>query len=62
MKKTYFKPELKVVKLQSRTRLMVGSVTSVGGNVFNSKVNGGTGTARSRGDNSLYEDESDFDF
>ncbi len=54
MKKTYLKPEFKVVKLQSRTRLMVGSVTSVRGNVFSSEVKGGTGTARSRGD---WEDE-----
>ena len=56
MKKTYLKPEFKVVKLQSRTRLMVGSVTSVGGNVFKSEVQGGTGTARSRGDGD-WEDE-----
>lgn len=56
MKKTYLKPEFKVVKLQSRTRLMVGSVTSVSGNVFSSEVKGGTGTARSRGDGD-WEDE-----
>ena len=56
MKKTYLKPEFKVVKLQSRTRLMVGSqIGSVGGNAgFNSKVQAGSGTARSRGD---WEDE-----
>lgn len=56
MKKTYFKPEFKVVKLQSRTSLLVGSggVGSVGGNVFNTEVKAGSGTARSRGD---WEDE-----
>lgn len=54
MKKTYFKPEFKVVKLHGRPRLLDGSVTSVGGNVFKSEVKGGTGTARSRGD---WEDE-----
>lgn len=57
MKKTYFKPEFKVVKLQSRTSLLVGStVGSVSGNVFSSEVKGGTGTARSRGDGD-WEDE-----
>ena len=57
MKKTYFKPEFKVVKLQSRTSLLVGSgggVSSVGGNVFNTEVKAGNGNARSRGD---WEDE-----
>ena len=56
MKKTYLKPEFTVVKLQSRTRLLIGSkqVGSVNGNVFNSQVTAGTGTARSRGD---WEDE-----
>ena len=55
MKKTYFKPEFKVVKLHGRPRLLDGStVGSVGGNVFNSKVQAGSGTARSRGD---WEDE-----
>ena len=59
MKKTYFKPEFKVVKLQSRTRLLVGSdkISSVGGNAgFKSEVIGGSGTARSRGD----WDDEDF--
>lgn len=54
MKKTYFKPEFKVVKLHGRPRLLDGSVKSVSGNVFSSEVKGGTGTARSRGD---WEDE-----
>ncbi len=57
MKKTYLKPEFKVVKLQSRTSLLVGSgVSSVGGNVFNTEVKAGSGTARSRGDGD-WEDE-----
>ncbi len=58
MKKTYLKPEFKVVKLQSRTRLLVGSgqkVSTLSGNAgFNSSVTGGSGNARSRGD---WEDE-----
>ena len=29
MKKVYIKPDFKVVKLQSRTRLMVGSIKKV---------------------------------
>lgn len=58
MKKTYFKPEFKVVKLQSRTRLLVGSpVTSVKGNVFSSEVTAGSTEARSRGG---WDDEEDF--
>ncbi len=57
MKKTYLKPEFKVVKLQSRTRLLVGSkvVTSVRNNAgFQEDVVGGVVNARSRGD---WEDE-----
>ena len=58
MKKTYFKPEFTVVKLQSRTRLLVGSkVSSVKGNVFSSEVTAGTTEARSRGD---WDDDEDF--
>ena len=59
MKKTYFKPEFTVVKLQSRTRLLVGSkpVTSVKGNVFSSEVTAGTTEARSRGG---WDDDEDF--
>ena len=60
MKKTYFKPEFTVVKLQSRTRLLVGSnskVSSVNGNVFSSEVTAGTTEARSRGG---WDDDEDF--
>jgi len=60
MKKTYFKPEFTVVKLQSRTRLLVGSnskVSSVNGNVFCSEVTAGTTEARSRGG---WDDDEDF--
>lgn len=52
MKKTYLKPEFKVVKLHGRPRLLDGSptVSKVSGGVFNSSVTGGSGNARSRGD------------
>ena len=53
MKKTYLKPEFKVVKLHGRMILQTvsnGTVNTVSGNVFSSEVKGGTGTARSRGD------------
>ena len=51
MKKTYFKPEFKVVKLQNRTRLLVGSVESAKNNAgFQEQIFAGSGTARSRGD------------
>ena len=59
MKKTYFKPEFTVVKLQNRTKLLVGSpqVQSVNGNVFRSEVTAGTTEARSRGG---WDDDEDF--
>jgi len=58
MKKTYFKPELKVVKLQSRTSLLVGSIQSVRNNAgFQEEICGGIVNARSRGG---WDDEEDF--
>ena len=61
MKKTYLKPEFTVVKLQSRTRLLVGSLQTVNsvssGGIFSSEVTAGTTEARSRGG---WDDDEDF--
>ena len=50
MKKTYQKPAMQAVAIRQRCTILAGSiVSSVGGNAgFNSKVSGGSGTARSR--------------
>lgn len=61
MKKTYQIPQIKVVTIPQRVNLLSGSeVTTVDGNVFSKKPQGGNGTARSRGFNG-FDDEEDFD-
>ena len=48
-KKNYQKPAMQVVTIKGQQHLLVPSATSVGGNVFNSEVKGGSGSARGRG-------------
>jgi len=51
MKKVYVKPQMEAVIISSMQLMSTGSngVNSVGGNVFNKSVSGGSGDARSRG-------------
>lgn len=58
MKKTYSKPEIRIVKLQQRTMLLSGSIKSVNSNAGLSHNNlGSSGEAHSRGDD--WEDWED---
>ena len=54
MKKTYFEPEMRIVKLHGRARLLEGSVTSVrrtstnlvGDDAFDEEISGGVFAGR----------------
>jgi hypothetical protein len=48
MKKNYQKPQMEVVNVNMSSHILAGSLTSVGGNVFEGTISGGSGTARSR--------------
>ena len=61
MKKNYQSPAMRVVRIQQRYYMLLGSQVNKVNGVFN-YGGGGTGTARSRGDNGLDEDDSDYDF
>ena len=60
MKKDYNKPTMTVVQLHHRTTLLVGSTLSkINSNAGLNYSGAGTGTARSRGDDVVDEDEWD---
>ena len=59
MKKTYSKPEIRIVQLQQRTMLLSGSGRSVKSNaVTNYDDSGSSGESRSRG-NYIWDDWDD---
>jgi hypothetical protein len=53
MKKTYFEPEMRIVKLHGRARMLAGSLTSVrqtstnlGDDAFDEEISGGVFAGR----------------
>ena len=47
MKKNYLKPSMEAVEIKNECQILAGSVTSVGGDVFNGDISGSKEPARS---------------